>query len=106
MRSADECPYLGITWKSKNLREGEMMLPSYAWPVVGKINRVWSVSVTAAKYLFWKVAYPLNFSKPDSLLPTDLFMPSAKNGWEKIDMSSFIDSDINSKKILDFWSII
>ena len=27
---ADECPYLGITGQSKNLRENEMLLPSYA----------------------------------------------------------------------------
>ena len=45
-----ECPYLGITWQSKNLHEGEMMLPSNAWPVVVKINRAWSK--TTAKYLF------------------------------------------------------
>ena len=47
-KRADECPYLGITWQSNNLRE--MMRLSCAWTMVGKINRAWFM--TAAKYLF------------------------------------------------------
>ena len=39
--------YLGITWQSKNLHE--IFLLSYAWPVVGNINRAWFKN--SAKYL-------------------------------------------------------